>query len=170
MRLTWLAIAAALAAVFLPAAAQAQAQALRWSEPEAFRRAMAAAGYEAELFSSDQGSARINARLQGAPGSFNLDFSPCGDEMREDCRMVTFSLPYVLDSVPALKAAWNRSRGLPADRAVSLGQGGYDDPVGIAMEMEVEVPAAGLPRAAFLAKLRSWQAMVEAFQRLMAQP
>ena len=155
MRLNWL-VCAAVAAAF-PAAAQAQA--LRWSEPEAFRQAMVGAGYEADLFSSDQGSARINAHRRGAQGSFNLDFLPCAGDESEDCRMVSFSLPYVLDSVPALKAAWNRSHGRPADRAIAYGEGGYTDPVSVAMEMEVEVPAAGLPRAQFLAKLRSWQAM-----------
>jgi len=166
MRSTWLAVAAAVA--FLPAAAQAQS--LRWSEPEAFRQALVGAGYEADLFSSDQGSARINARRRGAQSSFNLDFAPCEGSIDEDCRAITFSLPYALDSVPALKAAWNRSRGLPAGRAVAFGEGGYDDPVNVEMEMGVEIPAQGLPRAQFLAKLRSWQAMVDVFRPMMAQP
>lgn len=167
MRSTWLALAA-MAAAFIPTAAQAQA--LRWSEPEAFRQAMVAAGYEADLFSSDQGSSRINAQRRGTQGSFNLDFAPCEGSIDEECRSITFSLPYVLDSVPALRAAWNRSRGHPEDRTVNVNEGGYDDPVSVAMEMVVDIPAEGLPRAQFLVKLRSWQAMVDRFQQMMAQP
>lgn len=167
MRRTWLAFAAA-AAAFIPAAAQAQA--LRWSSPDAFREAMVEAGYEAEMFSSDQGSTRINAHRRGSEDSFNIDFLPCEGSIDEDCRALYFSLPYGLDDVPALKAAWNRSNGLAGDRPIALGEGGYSDPVSIAMEMEVDVPAEGLERAQFLAKLRSWQAMVETFRRMMAQP
>lgn len=165
MRWKWLALVA-VAAMF-PAVAQAQA--LRWSDPEAFRQAMVEAGYEADLFSSDQGSARINAHLRGARGSFNIDFLPCDGDESDECRALQFSLPYVLDSVPALRAAWNRSQGLPENRALSLGEGGYDDPVSVAMEMAVDVPAAGLPRVEFLAKLRNWQALVDRFERMIAQ-
>jgi hypothetical protein len=167
MRSKWLALAAA-AAASVPTATQAQA--LRWNHPETFRQAMVEAGYEADMFSSDQGTTRINAHRRGARGSFNIDFLPCeGDDRADDCHAAYFSLPYVLDSVPALKAAWNRSRGRPEDRAIAYGEDGYTDPVSIAMEMEVEIPEAGLARADFLARLRSWQAMVEIFERMMAQ-
>lgn len=167
MRFKWLAVMTVAAAL---APVPASAQALRWNNPEGFRQAMVAAGYEAEMFSSDQGSTRINAHRRGARGSFNIDFLRCEDDVRDDCHTATFSLPYVLDSVPALRAAWNRSRGRPADRAIAYGEDGYTDPVSIAMEMEVEIPAAGMPRAEFLARLRSWQAMFEVFERMMAQP
>ena len=167
MRLRWLAFVAA-AAALVPAAVQAQA--LRWNHPEGFRQAMVEAGYEAEMFSSDQGTTRINAHRRGATGSFNIDFLPCeGDDRDEDCHGAYFSLPYVLDSVPALKAAWNRSHGRAEDRAIAYGEDGYTDPVSINLEMEVEIPAEGLARADFLAKLRSWQAMFEVFERMMAQ-
>lgn len=166
MRLEWLAFTAAGAAL-VPAAAQAQA--LRWSNPESFRQAMVEAGYEADMFSSDQGSTRINAHRRGARGSFNIDFLACQRDDGEACHAAYFSLPYVLDSVPALRAAWNRSRGRPEDRAIAYGEDGYTDPVSIAMEMEVEIPGAGLARAQFLARLRSWQALVDVFERMMAQ-
>lgn len=168
MRSKWLAFAVA-AAAFIPAAAQAQA--LRWNNPESFRQAMVGAGYEVEVLTSDQGTTRLNAHKSGAGGSFNIDLLPCeGDDRADDCHAAYFSLPYVLDSVPALRAAWNRSHGRPAGQAVAYGEDGYTDPVSINLEMEVEIPAAGLPRADFLAKLRSWQAMVEVFERMMAGP
>ena len=158
----------AVATAVVPAVAQAQA--LRWNNPEGFRQAMVEAGYEADMFSSDQGTTRINAHRRGATGSFNIDLLPCeGDDRDEDCHAAYFSLPYVLDSVPALKAAWNRSHGRPEGQAIAYGEDGYTDPVTINLEMEVEIPAEGLARPDFLAKLRSWQSMFEVFQRMMAE-
>ena len=168
MRLKWLAFTAAVAAL-VPVPAHAQAQMLLWNNPGAFRQAIVEAGYEADMFSSDQGSTRINAHRRGARGSFNIDFLPCERDDGEDCHAATFSLPYVLDSVPALRAAWNRSQGRPEDRAIAYGEEGYVDPVSIAMEMEVEIPEAGLARPQFLARLRSWQALVDVFERMMAE-
>lgn len=172
MRSTWLAYAAA-AAALLPATASAQASGapLRANNPEAFRQALVEAGYEADLYSSDQGSARINAHRRGSTGSFNVDFGPCenDDGTTENCQSAKFSSPYSLDSVPAVRASWNRSRGRPENSSVASGEDGYNGEVSMALEMEVDIPETGLPRADFLTKVRSWQAMFEAFERLMAR-
>jgi hypothetical protein len=151
----WLALLAAT----LLAAAPAAAETISASDIGSVTRALAAAGYAAEVKRDDDGIAYILADQGG--DEFSVSFEDCDDDVATiGCKLLVFNTAWEADTDPDVDLV-NRF-----NRTATLARAFIDDDGAINLSLEVAT-RAGLPEANFDDIIAWWQSADAALTALV---